>query len=46
MESTDGTSININHLTFTWKVEMERGDSIKEEGGYEMGDQKIKEEIL
>ena len=46
MRSTVGTSINTNRLACTWKVAMERGDNIKEEGGYEIGDQKIKEEIL
>ena len=46
MESTDGTSININHLAFTWKVEMERGDSIKEEGGYGIRDWKRKGKTL
>ena len=46
MGSTDGTSINTNCLAYTWKVEMGRGDSIKEGGDYEMGDQKIKGETL
>ena len=46
MGNTDGTSINTNHLACMWKVEMERGDSIKEEGGHGMRDQKIKGEIL
>ena len=45
MGNTDGTSINTNRLACMWKVEMERGDSIKE-GGHGMRDQKIKGEIL
>ena len=27
--SADGTSINTNRLTYTWKVEMKRRDNIK-----------------
>ena len=46
MGNTDGTSINANRLACTWKVEMEQGDSIKEEGGHGMRDRKIKGEIL
>ena len=37
MRGADGTSINTNHRTCTWKVEMIGGDSIKEEGGNETG---------
>ena len=46
MRSTNGTSINTNRLAYTWKVEMERGDSIKEGGDYEMRDEKIKGKTL
>ena len=35
MGSADGTSINTNRLACTWKVEMKRRDSIKEERGNE-----------
>ena len=31
------TSINTNHLACTWKVEMKRENSIKEEGSTETG---------
>ena len=33
MGRVDGTSININSLVCTWKVEMKIKDNIKEEGG-------------
>ena len=36
-EGTDGTSINTNHLAYTWRIEMKREDSIKEEGSNERG---------
>ena len=32
-EWADGTSINTNHLAYTWKVEMKGEDSIIEGGG-------------
>ena len=35
MGSADGTNINTDRLVCTWKVEMEREDSIKEEEGNE-----------
>ena len=35
MGSVDGTSIHTNRLAYTWKVEMKRKDSVKEEGGSE-----------
>ena len=35
MGDADVTSINTNHLACTWKVEMKKRDSIKEEGGNE-----------
>ena len=38
MGSADGTSINTNHLACTWRVEMKRRYSIKEEGENEIGD--------
>ena len=37
MRGAYGTSINTNHRTCTWKVEMRGGDSIKEEGDNETG---------
>ena len=43
-EGADETSININHLTCTWRVEMKEEDSIKEEGGPESGDRTLKRE--
>ena len=46
MGSTDRTSINTNRLTYTWKMEIGWGDSIKEGGDYEMIDWKIMEETL
>ena len=46
MGSADGTSINTNCLACTRKMEMKKGDSIKEEGGYEIRDWKIKEKTL
>ena len=39
--NADGTSINPNHLAYRWKVEMKKRESIKEEGGNKIGDQKI-----
>ena len=32
MRSADGTSISPNDLAYRWKVEMKRGEGIKEEG--------------
>ena len=46
MGVTDGTSINTNCLACMWKVEMEKGDSIKEEGGYGIRDWKRKGKTL
>ena len=37
MGSADGTSIYTNRLACTWKVEMKRKNSIKEEGVSEEG---------
>ena len=34
-EGVDGTCINTDHLPCTWRVEMKREDSVKEEGGNE-----------
>ena len=34
-EYANRTSINTNHLACTWRVEMKKEDSIKEEGGNE-----------
>ena len=36
-EGADGTSINTNHLAYTWKVDMKGEVSIKEEGSNERG---------
>ena len=45
MGRSDGTSINTNSLTCTWKVEMKMRDNIKEEGGNETrGSKKKKKE--
>ena len=44
MGGANGTSINTNHRACTWKVEMRRGDSIKEEGGNETRGSKKKKE--
>ena len=41
MGSVDGTNINPDHLAYRWKVEMKKGESIKEEGGNKIGDRKI-----
>ena len=41
MRNADGTCINPNHLAYRWKVEMKRGESIKEEGENKKGDRKI-----
>ena len=38
MGSVDGTSIHIDRLACTWKVEMKMKDSIKEGGGSETGE--------
>ena len=43
MGSADGTSISTNHLTYKWKVEMKMRESIKEEGGNEIGGSRKKE---
>ena len=43
MGSTDGKSINTNRLEYMWKVEMRRGESIKEGGDYERGIRKLRE---
>ena len=40
MGSADGTSINIDRLTCTWKVEMERENSIKKGGNETEGSKK------
>ena len=45
MGSTDGTSIHTDRLACTWKVEMKRKDSIKEEGDNEMKGSKKRDEI-
>ena len=45
MGSADGTSIYINRLACTWKVEMKRKDSIKEEEGNETKGSEKKEKI-
>ena len=37
MGSADGTSIHIDRMACTWKVEMKRKDNIKEEGVSETG---------
>ena len=37
MGSADGTSIHIDRLTSTWRVDMKRKDNIKEEGGSKIG---------
>ena len=34
-EGADGTSINTNHLAYTWRVKMKGEGSIKGEGGTE-----------
>ena len=34
-EGANGTSINTNHLAYTWRVEMKWEDNIKEEGDNE-----------
>ena len=44
MRSTDGTSISTNHLAYRWKVEMKMRESIKEEGGNEIGGSKKEKE--
>ena len=41
MRNADGTSISTNDLAYRWKVEMKRGESIKEEGENKKGDRKI-----
>ena len=41
MRNADGTSISPNDLAYRWKVEMKRGESIKEEGENKKGDRKI-----
>ena len=47
MASADGTSIQTDHLTCMWKVEMKRKDSIKGEGLSEKrGIGKIRKETL
>ena len=45
MRSADRTSINTDCLACTWKVEMKRKDSIKEEGDNEMKGSKKRDEI-
>ena len=42
-EGTDETSIKVDHLTYTWRVEMKREKSIKKEESNERGDQKKRE---
>ena len=44
MGSVDRISIITNHLTYRWKVEMKMRESIKEEGGNEIGGSKKGEE--
>ena len=46
MESADGTSTNTNHLACTWKVEMKRRDSIKEEEGNKTKGSEKREKII
>jgi len=41
MGSAGGTSISPNHLTYRWKVETKRKESIKEKGENKMRDRKI-----
>ena len=45
-EGTDGTSINTNHLAYTWRIEMKREDSIKEEGSNERGGSRNQEKNI
>ena len=46
MEGVDGTSININHLACTWRIEMKEEESIKEGRGNGRKGSKKKEETL
>ena len=45
MGNIDETSINTNRLACTWKMEMKRRDSIKEEGGNKTKGSRKKEKI-
>ena len=36
-EGADRTSINTNHLAYTWRAEMKGEEGIKEEGGNKRG---------
>ena len=45
MGSVDGTSIHVDYLACTWKVEMKRKDNIKEKGVSETGGSKRRRKI-